>query len=78
MTLNDPDFCESRCPVCTNARKGHWLAHILQKIEMVVTLGGCPSGRARRKKYGVAPDKAIPPDRLAKELPKKTSGNDVQ
>jgi hypothetical protein len=60
MNLKDPDFCESHCPVCTNARKGHWLARIIQKIEMAVTFGGCPSGRARKEKYGVGPNEAIP------------------
>jgi hypothetical protein len=61
MSLRDPEFCESRCPVCTNARKGRLLARIVQRIELIVTFGGCPAGRARRKKYGVGPDEAIPP-----------------
>ena len=57
MRLNDPEFCESRCPVCTNARKGRVWARFIQKIELALTRGaGCPSGRARREKYGVAPD----------------------
>ena len=67
MNLHDPDFCESRCPVCTNARKGKWLARILQKIEMAVTFGGCPAGRARRAKYGVGPDQDLPPGGVAGE-----------
>jgi len=62
MTLNDPQFCESRCPVCTRARRGNRLARILQKIELAVTFGGCPAGRARRRKYGVGPAEAVPPD----------------
>ena len=52
----DPDFCELRCPICTRARKGNRLARFLQSIEMLVTFGGCPWGRARRRKYGVNPD----------------------
>ncbi len=59
MKLNDADYCESRCPVCTNARKGHRLAIIMQRIEMVLTLGGCPAGRARKKKYGVKPNEPL-------------------
>jgi len=55
MKLN-ADFCESRCPVCTNARKGKAFAKFLQKIEMALTGGGCPAGRDRLKKYGVKPD----------------------
>ena len=62
MNLTDPDFCESACPICTRARKGNPLARILQRIELAVTFGGCPAGRARRKKYGVAPDEPRPPD----------------
>ncbi len=61
LNLKDPDFCEFRCPICTNARKGNLLAKVAQKIEMVVTLGGCPSGRARKKKYGVKPNESLPP-----------------
>lgn len=55
----DPDFCEHRCPICTRARKGNRLARFLQAIEMIVTWGGCPWGRARQKKYGVKPDEPI-------------------
>ena len=77
MNLTDPDFCESHCPVCTNARKGHWLARIVQKIEMAVTLGGCPSGKARRRKYGVRPDEAIPSEMPANKLPQRQRGEDV-
>jgi len=54
----DPDFCELRCPICTRARNGNRLARFLQSIEMLVTFGGCPWGRARRRKYGVNPDQA--------------------
>ncbi len=56
----DPDFCEKRCPVCTRARKGNRLAMLLQRIDTVLTLGGCPWGRARRRKYGVRPDEPLP------------------
>jgi hypothetical protein len=52
----DPDFCETKCPVCTKARNGNRFARVLQNIEMVVTFGGCPWGRARQKKYGVRPN----------------------
>jgi hypothetical protein len=58
--LFDPDFCESRCPVCTRARKGNRFARFLQVIETVVTFGGCPWGRARQRKYGVKPNEPLP------------------
>jgi hypothetical protein len=51
----DAEFCESHCPVCTNARRGNAFAKLLQKIEMALTGGGCPAGRERQKKYGVKP-----------------------
>jgi hypothetical protein len=60
MKLESADFCESRCPLCTSARKGNRLAILLQKVEMAVTFGGCPSGRARKKKYGVPPNETAP------------------
>lgn len=56
----DPDFCEKQCPLCTRARAGNRVARLFQAIEMVVTLGGCPSGRARQKKYGVKPSEPLP------------------
>ena len=56
----DPDFRERRCPICTRARNGNKIARILQSIEMVVTLGGCPFGRARQRKYGVRPTEPMP------------------
>lgn len=52
----DPDFCEFRCPICTRARQGNGLARFLQSIELLVTWGGCPWGRARQRKYGVKPN----------------------
>jgi hypothetical protein len=58
----DPDFCEKRCPVCTRARAGKRLARIVQRLEMVLTFGGCPWGRARQKKYGVPPNEPMPPE----------------
>jgi hypothetical protein len=58
--LFDPDFCEHRCPICTRARRGNRVAKLLQAIEMVVTFGACPWGRARQKKYGVRPNEAVP------------------
>jgi hypothetical protein len=59
-TWFDPEFCESRCPICTRARQGNRLAKFLQSIEMLVTLGGCPWGRSRSRKYGVRPDEPRP------------------
>ncbi len=58
--LFDPDYCERRCPICTRARKGNRFAKFLQTIELIFTLGGCPWGRARRRKYGVRPSEPIP------------------
>ena len=52
----DAEFCESHCPVCVNARKGNAFAKFIQKIELVLTCGGCPAGRDRQRKYGVRPD----------------------
>ncbi|HRT30197.1 MAG TPA: hypothetical protein P5527_10420 [Kiritimatiellia bacterium] len=61
MAWMDAEFCESRCPVCTRARRGNRLAKLLQKLEMALTGGGCPAGRARQRKYGVRPDEPLPP-----------------
>jgi hypothetical protein len=58
----DPDFCEKRGPICTRARRGSRWAKILQAIEMVITFGGCPWGRARQRKYGVKPNESLPPE----------------
>jgi len=52
----DADFCEYRCPVCTRARNGNVIAKVIQKLEMLLTGGGCPAGRDRQKKYGVNPN----------------------
>ena len=60
MPIFDPDFCEKKCPVCTNARKGNRIARFVQAIEMLVTFGGCPNGRARYRKYGVRPNEPLP------------------
>jgi hypothetical protein len=60
IAMFDPDYCERRCPICTRARRGNRFARFLQAIEMVVTYGGCPWGRARQKKYGVKPSEPIP------------------
>jgi hypothetical protein len=54
------EFCEARCPVCTRARQGSRIAGILQSLEMLLTFGGCPWGRARQKKYGVRPNERLP------------------
>jgi hypothetical protein len=56
----DPDFCEKRCPICTRARQGKPVARFLQAVEMLLTFGGCPWGRARQRKYGVRPDEPVP------------------
>ncbi len=56
----DPDFCEKRCPICTRARAGNRFAKFLQQLEMIITMGGCPWGRARRRAYGVAPSEPLP------------------
>jgi hypothetical protein len=58
--MANPEFCEKICPVCTRARKGSRLARRLQSLEMLLTFGGCPWGRARQRKYGVRPDEALP------------------
>ena len=59
----DPDFCEHRCPICTRGRRGRTLAKFLMTVEMIVTFGGCPWGRARKRKYGVGPSEPLPPNR---------------
>ena len=61
--LFSPEFCERHCPVCTRARRGHRLARWLQTLEMLLTFGGCPWGRARRRKYGVRPNQPLPDQR---------------
>ena len=58
----DPDYCESRCPICTRARRGSRWAKFFQAIEMLVTFGGCPWGRARQKRYGVKPSETLSAD----------------
>lgn len=65
----DPDFCEKRCPVCTRARNGNRLAQAVQWLEMALTFGGCPWGRARRKKYGVEPQQSVHPAENAPRSP---------
>jgi len=57
--MGDPDFCEKKCPICTRARQGNRLARFVQAIEMLVTFGGCPHGRARQKEYGVRPNEPV-------------------
>jgi hypothetical protein len=59
----DPEFCEKLCPICTRARQGNRLAQMIQSLEMLITFGGCPWGRARQKKYGVPPTQPIPTER---------------
>ena len=43
----DAEFCESRCPVCVNARKGNRFAKALQRIELFLTEIGRASCRER-------------------------------
>lgn len=59
LHLDDPEYCESGCPICTRARHGIPWAVAVQKAELALTLGGCPWGRARRRKYGVGPDQPL-------------------
>lgn len=59
----NPEFCEKHCPICIRARKGNRLARMIQSLEMFVTFGGCPWGRARQKKYGVHPTQPLPAER---------------
>jgi hypothetical protein len=60
----NPDFCEKQCPICTRARKGSRIARWLQSLEMALTRGGCPWGKARQQRYGVLPNEDLPdPDR---------------
>ena len=58
--MANPEFCESICPICGPARRGNKVAQKLQAVEMKVTGGGCPWGRARQAKYGVPPTEPIP------------------
>jgi hypothetical protein len=64
MPLFGPDFCEKHCPVCTRARQGRPWARMFQKLEMMLTFGACPWGRARQRAFGVRPDEARPVDKL--------------
>ncbi|HID77638.1 MAG TPA: hypothetical protein EYP56_16785 [Planctomycetaceae bacterium] len=68
---NDPDYCEHGCPVCRRARRGNRVAKVLQAVELVATFGGCPWGRARRRKYGVGPDEPLPPE-AGQDAPQRT------
>ena len=61
LNLKDADYCEHGCPVCRAARRGSRLAKIVQAIELAITFGGCPWGRARERKYGVKPNEPLPP-----------------
>jgi hypothetical protein len=60
----DSEFCEKRCPICTRARRGSRIAKILQSVELLLTGGGCPWGRARARRYGVRPDQPVPASAL--------------
>ena len=40
FNLDDPEYCEYGCPVCTRAKKGFAWAVAAQKAEMALTLGG--------------------------------------
>ena len=52
--MGDPDYCEKKCPVCTRARAGNRLARFVQTIELLVTFGGCPHGRAAAQVWSSA------------------------
>lgn len=60
LHLDDPEYCEYGCPICSRARNGAVRAIAVQKAELALTFGGCPWGRARRRTYGVDPDRSIP------------------
>ena len=55
---SDPEYCEFGCPICRSARAGNPLARFFQRLELILTGGGCPWGRARKRKYGVTPDQS--------------------
>ena len=57
---SDADYCESGCPICRRARAGNRLARLAQRVELLLTRGGCPWGRARQEKDGVPPDQPLP------------------
>jgi len=60
LHLNDAEYCEHGCPICRGARSGNPIYNVLQTVEMAVTMGGCPWGRARKLKYGVPPNQPLP------------------
>lgn len=53
---SDPEYCEHGCPICRGARAGNPIAKFFQRLELILTGGGCPWGKARKRKYGVEPD----------------------
>lgn len=59
LHLDDNEYCEYGCQICTRARNGVSWAVAAQKAELALTLGGCPWGRARRRKDGVDPDQPL-------------------
>ena len=59
LHLNDPEYCEYGCPICTRARQGNRLARVFQAMKLALTFGGCWWGRARKRKYGVSPDQPL-------------------
>ena len=59
MNMFDPEFCEKRCPVCTRARKGNRFARAVQWLESLLTLGGCPWGRARTQEIRREAERAL-------------------
>ena len=56
-TLFDPEFCESRCPICTRARKGSRLARIVQRLEALLTVAALlvSAGLARPARAATLP-----------------------
>ena len=65
--MGNPDFCEKKCPICTKARQGNRLARFLQEVEMLVTFGGCPHGRARQQNTGSGLTEPLPPESAAEK-----------
>jgi len=47
---------------------------LVQAVEMFVTFGGCPHGRARQRKHGVRPNERFRPTKAANDENDITSG----
>jgi hypothetical protein len=65
LHLNDPEYCEHGCPICTRARRGVPWAVAVQKAELALTLGGIHGGVHASRNMASHPIKlclAQPPD----------------